>query len=41
MYIYLDESYNLNDKSKKQFISINGFSVLDEKGLFKKWKIKF
>jgi len=37
MYIYLDESYNLADRSKKQFISINGFSVLDEKTLFKKW----
>lgn len=38
MYIYLDESYNLKDRSKKQFISINGFMVLDERGLFKKWK---
>ena len=38
MYIYLDESYNLKDRSKKQFISINGFAVLDERNLFKKWK---
>lgn len=38
MYIYLDESYNLKDRSKKQFISINGFFVLDERSLFKKWK---
>ena len=38
MFIYLDESYNLKDKNKKQFISINGFSVLNDKQLFKKWK---
>lgn len=38
LYIYLDESYNLKDRSKKQFISINGFMVLDVKTLFKKWK---
>ncbi len=38
MYIYLDESYNLKDRSKKQCISINGFSVLDARSLFKKWK---
>ena len=38
MYIYLDESYNLKDRNKKQFISINGFMVLDERNLFKKWK---
>ncbi len=38
MYIFLDEPYNLKDRSKKQFISINGFSVLDEKALLKKWK---
>lgn len=38
MYIYLDESYNLKDRSRKQFISINGFAVLDERSLFKKWK---
>ncbi len=38
MYIYLDESYNLKDREKKQFISINGFAVLDERSLFKKWK---
>ncbi|MDP3043782.1 MAG: DUF3800 domain-containing protein [bacterium] len=38
MYIYLDESYNLKDRSKKQFVSINGFMVLDERSLFKRWK---
>jgi hypothetical protein len=38
MYIYLDESYNLKDRNKKQFISINGFMVADVKFLFKKWK---
>lgn len=38
MYIYLDESYNLKDRNKKQFISINEFMVLDEKPLFKEWK---
>ena len=38
MYIYLDESYNLKDREKKQFVSINGFAVLHERSLFKKWK---
>jgi hypothetical protein len=38
MYIYLDESYNLRNRTKPQFISINGFAVLDERSLFKKWK---
>jgi len=38
MYIYLDESYNLKDRNKKQFISINGFAVLNERDLFKRWK---
>ncbi len=38
MYIFLDESYNLENRNKKQFISINGFLVLDEKALFKRWK---
>jgi hypothetical protein len=38
MYIYLDESYNLKDRNKKQFISINGFLVLDERPIFKEWK---
>lgn len=38
MYIYLDESYNLKDRTKPQLISINGFTVLDERSLFKKWK---
>lgn len=38
MFIFFDESYNLHDRSKKQFISINGFVVLNVKILFKKWK---
>ena len=38
MNIYLDESYNLQRKRGKMFISINGFAVLDEKILRKKWK---
>lgn len=38
MFIYLDESYNLKDRDKLQFISINGFAVLNSKSLFKKWK---
>lgn len=38
MFIFLDESYNLKRRGKKQFISINGFTVLDEKSLFKKWR---
>lgn len=38
MYIFLDESYNLKDRVDLQFISINGFAVLDVKALFKKWK---
>lgn len=37
MYIFLDESYNLKNRNSKQFISINGFSVLNEKSLFKRW----
>lgn len=38
MFIYLDESYNLKDRTKPQFISINGFAVLNVKTLFKQWK---
>lgn len=38
MYIFLDESYNLSDRSKPQFISINGFMILDPKPLHKRWK---
>lgn len=38
MYIYLDESYNLKDRDKEQFISINGFLVLDKRPVFKEWK---
>ena len=39
MYIYLDESYNLKDREKKQFISINGFKTTDVKQIRKHWKI--
>lgn len=38
LYIYLDESYNLKDRNKKQFISINGFLTLKGRELFKEWK---
>ena len=38
MYIFLDESYNLKDRTKPQFISINGFMVLDVHKLWKRWK---
>ncbi len=37
MYIYLDESYNLKDRDKKQFISINGFMVFDVAKVRKAW----
>jgi len=37
MYIYLDESYNLKDRSKKQFISINGFMTTDVSAIRKRW----
>ncbi|MDD2657015.1 MAG: DUF3800 domain-containing protein [Patescibacteria group bacterium] len=39
MNIYLDESYNLQKSKGKMFISINGFAVLDDKTLRKRWKI--
>ncbi len=38
MNIYLDESYNLQKEKGKMFISINGFAVLDDKILRKRWK---
>lgn len=38
MNIYLDESYNFQKEKGKMFISINGFSVLDDKVLRKRWK---
>lgn len=38
MNIYLDESYNLQKKRGKMFISINGFAVLNDKILRKRWK---
>ncbi|MBU0597354.1 DUF3800 domain-containing protein [Patescibacteria group bacterium] len=38
MNIYLDESYNLQKSKGKMFISINGFAVLNEKALRKRWK---
>jgi len=37
MYLYLDESYNLRDRSKKQFISINGFMTVQVATIRKKW----
>ena len=39
MYIFLDESYNLKDRTKPQFISINGFKSTDIKQIRKYWKI--
>lgn len=39
MNIYLDESYNLQKSKGKMFISINGFAVLDDEILRKRWKI--
>ena len=38
MNIYLDESYNFQKERGKMFISINGFAVLDDKALRKRWK---
>ena len=38
MFIYLDESYNLRDRNKKQFISINGFMALDIAKIRKRWQ---
>ena len=39
MYIFLDESYNLKDRTKPQFISINGFRTTAPKQIWKRWKI--
>ena len=39
MNIYLDESYNLQKDKGKMFISINGFAVLDDKKLRKRWRM--
>lgn len=39
MNIYLDESYNLQKSKGKMFISINGFAVLDDQILRKRWKM--
>ncbi|OGH89010.1 MAG: hypothetical protein A2537_01205 [Candidatus Magasanikbacteria bacterium RIFOXYD2_FULL_36_9] len=39
MNIYLDESYNLQKSKGKMFISINGFSVLHDEALRKRWKL--
>ncbi|MBU4304569.1 MAG: DUF3800 domain-containing protein [Candidatus Omnitrophica bacterium] len=39
MYIFLDESYNLKDRAKPQFISINGFQTTAVKQVWKRWKI--
>lgn len=38
MNLYLDESYNLQKSRGKMFISINGFTVLDDKILRKRWR---
>ncbi len=38
MFIILDESYNLKDRTKPQFISINGFKVVAVKRIWKTWK---
>ncbi len=37
MYIYLDESYNLKDRTKPQFISINGFMTINVSTIRKRW----
>lgn len=37
MYIYLDESYNLKDRTKPQFISINGFMTTNVSVIRKRW----
>lgn len=39
MYIFLDESYNLKNRTKPQFISINGFESREVKKVWKRWKI--
>jgi hypothetical protein len=39
MHIFLDESYNLKDRTKPQFISINGFKTTAEKQIWKHWKV--
>jgi len=39
MYIFLDESYNLKDRTKPQFISISGFKTTAIKRIWKKWKV--
>ena len=38
MNIYLDESYNFQRTKGKLFISINGFAVLNDKALRKRWQ---
>ena len=38
MHIFLDESYNLKDRTKPQFVSINGFKTIDVQKLWKRWK---
>ena len=39
MYIFLDESYNLKDRNKPQFISINGFKTVAIEPIQKQWKV--
>lgn len=38
MYVYLDESYNLQKSKGKMFISINGFCVTQDKKLRRQWR---
>jgi len=38
MYIFLDESYNLKDRSKPQLISISGFIAIDVNKVWKRWR---
>lgn len=38
MFIFLDESYNLKDRTKPQFISISGFKTMAAKRIWKRWK---
>lgn len=39
MYIFLDESYNLKNRTKPQFISISGFKTTAVKRIWKRWKL--
>lgn len=37
MHIFLDESYNLKDRTLPQFISVNGFQTVNVKKVWKRW----